>query len=92
MILQFYLVRNFMNYFLIELMFKRQIMVILACSIACCLILDRLLSVFDRERDPLKEEELLKSNRLCLLSCHTVSNKFKLYLTFLKKTGYTFII
>ena len=91
MILQFYLVCNFMNYFLIELMFKRQILVILACSIPCCLI-KRLLSVFDRERDPFKEEELLKSNRLCLLSCHTVSNKFKLYLTFLKKTGYTFII
>ena len=34
-------------------------MVFLACSILCCLILKKSLSVFDRERDPLKEEELL---------------------------------
>ena len=44
------------NFSLIELMFKWQIMVFLA--ILCCLILKKSLSVFDREMDPLKEEEL----------------------------------
>ena len=73
-----------LNLFLIEL-FKWQIMLFLACSILCCLILKKSLSVFDRERDPLKEEELLTSNRLCLLSCQAVSNTFKKSLKFLTK-------
>ena len=37
------------NLFLIELKFKWQIMVFLACSIVCYLHLERSLSVFDRE-------------------------------------------
>ena len=40
-----------------------------------------ILSVFDSERDPLKEE-LLTSNRLCLFSCQAVSNTFKKSLKF----------
>ena len=60
-------------------------MVFLACSILCCLILMKSLSVFDSERDPLKEEELLTSNRLCLFSCQAVSNTFKKSLKFLTK-------
>ena len=58
---------------------------ILACSILCCLIVKRSLSRFDREGDPLKEEELLTLNRLCLLLCQTVSNTFKKSLKFLTK-------
>ena len=60
-------------------------MVFLACLILCCLSLKKSLSVFDRERDPLKEEELLTSNRLCLFSCQAVSNTFKKSLKFLTK-------
>ena len=59
-------------------------MVFLACSILCCLILKKS-SVFDRERDPLKEKEVLTSNRLCLISCQAVSNTFKKSLKFLTK-------
>ena len=51
----------------------------------CCLLLKRLLSVSDRERDPIKEEELLTSNRLCLLSRHSISNTFRKSLKFLTK-------
>ena len=59
-------------------------MVFLACSILCCLILKRSLSVFDRERHPLREEELLTSNRLCVLSKKN-QNTFKKFLKFLTK-------
>ena len=44
------------NLFLIELVFKWQITVFLACSILCCIILKRSLSVFDRDRDHLKKK------------------------------------
>ena len=60
-------------------------MVLLASSILCYFILKRSLSVFDRERDPLKEEKLLTSKSLCLDSSQTVSNTFKKSLTFLTK-------
>ena len=73
------------NLFLIELMFKWQIMEFLARATLWCLILKKSLSIFNRERDPLKEEELRTSNRLCLPSCQTVSNTFKKSLKFLKK-------
>ena len=73
------------NLFLIELTFKWQILVFLACPILCCLILRKSLSVFDSERNPLKEEELLTSNSLCLFSCQAVSNNFKKPLKFVTK-------
>ena len=60
-------------------------MVFLACSILCCLNLKRSLPVLDRDRDPLKEEELLSSNRFSLISCQAVSNTFKKSLKFLIK-------
>ena len=42
-----------------------------------CRIFERLLSIVDREGDPLKEEELLTLRRQCALSCQAISNIFR---------------
>ena len=78
MFLQYYLVSNL---FLIESIFKWPIMVFLAYMILFCWIFERSLSIVDREGDPLKE--LLTSKRLCVPSCHVVSNTFRKSLKFL---------
>ena len=58
-------------------------MVFLACMILCCWIFERLLAIVEKEGDPLKEEELLKLKRLCVLSSQVVSNIFRKSLKFL---------
>ena len=68
---------------LIELIFKWPIKVFLAHMIVCCWISERLLSIVDREGNPLKEEELLTLRRLCVLSCQAVSNISRKSLKFL---------
>ena len=65
------------NLFLIELMFSMLNPLLLNSQ--------EIIICFDRARGPHKEEELLSSNRLCLLSCQEASNTFKKTLTFLKK-------
>ena len=56
-------------------------MVFLACSILCCLILKKSLSVFDRERDPLKEEELLNQTGYAYSQKSTIFRKSLKFLT-----------